>query len=71
MFYYLNEPTEGGETAFPFADNVTYDDSVRIVFEVRQTSLYGWSTAICDQVLFCHLENHTRRKISPKPKQSL
>ena len=28
MFYYLNEPVEGGGTAFPFADNETYDDVV-------------------------------------------
>ena len=34
MFYYLNEPIEGGETAFPFADNVTYDSSVRILVHV-------------------------------------
>ncbi|XP_028391507.1 transmembrane prolyl 4-hydroxylase-like [Dendronephthya gigantea] len=27
MFYYLNEPTKGGGTAFPFADNITYDIS--------------------------------------------
>ena len=34
MFYYLNEPIEGGGTAFPFADNVTYDSSVRILVHV-------------------------------------
>ena len=35
MFYYLNEPLEGGGTAFPFADNETYNDVVSISGGVR------------------------------------
>ena len=42
MFYYINEPIEGGGTAFPFADNVTYNSSVSIL------SLYSacWASSI-------------------------
>ena len=28
MLYFLNDVEEGGETAFPIADNETYDDDV-------------------------------------------
>lgn len=29
VLYFLNDVEEGGETAFPIADNITYDDEVR------------------------------------------
>ena len=48
MFYYLNEPAEGGGTAFPFADNVTYDDSVRSEYVFRRWK-FSEKTAIREQ----------------------
>lgn len=30
MLYFLNDVEEGGETAFPIADNVTVDSRVRV-----------------------------------------
>ena len=35
LFYYLNEPKLGGETAFPVADNLTFaENEVRPIFTV-------------------------------------
>jgi len=28
IMFYLEAPTDGGETAFPAADNITYSDAV-------------------------------------------
>ena len=33
---YLKEPEEGGETAFPAADNITYSESVSIFSDNRK-----------------------------------
>lgn len=48
MFYYLNEPAEGGGTAFPFADNATYDDSVIILshLSIRSSDIKPFSDKV-------------------------
>ncbi len=40
MLYFLNDVEEGGETAFPIADNATADSKVRVyVLSVKYNTL--------------------------------
>ena len=66
LLYFLNDVEEGGETAFPIADNETYDEDVSYSgIHVPSVNLF---CALTPWLLICHRienkqEGHSSRKL--------
>lgn len=41
MLYFLDNVEDGGETAFPVADNITFDNNVSVTLKKQKTKKKG------------------------------